>query len=215
MSLGGGNCKDFLQNYREHSLEDFQEVHDSITEMSVNDFRHDENTNDDDKYLDTVPIEFDKIIKPRQLYQVRPVCQSHVDEIKKALLAEGSGKLKSMLTVMLLDDDRYELIDGNHRHAAMLDIRRHVHPHWFQKVMAVIYTKMNVAEAISVGYLTNTDSSKGLRMTDYDTVQSIKRILPQVAGHHDTDDEVFNKVYTMLRAFGVIKIFYIFISDII
>ncbi len=139
------------------------------------------------KYEGTVEVEFEKLVMPTKDYMVRPLNEEHIYNLEIKLLAAGNGILSSMITVMRQAEDKFMVIDGNHRFQAMANIKKSKHPDWFKTVTAVVYVDMTPGHAVTLGVGLNLDTQTSLCMTDYEIVESIRKIFKENASMDETE----------------------------
>ena len=101
----------------------------------------------------------------------------------ETLTARKATTLTSQLTVMK-KAGKYVVIDGNHRFNAVKKIRIHDLTK-FQDLPCRIYNQMTISQAMGVAFSMNKDIEDVLRMSDYDKVKTIRKVMAQDAWGHD------------------------------
>lgn len=129
-------------------------------------------------------------------FRVRPVNPRRVKQLANKL--SNCKELLSELTVLDLNGQMV-ILDGNHRYQAMKVIRAARGEDFFPVVSCVVYEEGAIAEALAIGYNKNIEGEDLLKMSDWDKVSVIKRLL------HQTPSDI-NAVFKALNATDVSKI---------
>ena len=145
-------------------------------------------------YIETHSVSFHQLTPAREAFKVRDLDYAYVDELVGKLISSGP-RLSSLITVVKLDANSYEVIDGNHRLEAMDRIRKFHHPDWFDKVYIIEYEKMDIPTAIKLACSRNYESKKSKEMTDYEVVTSLRKM--------KTNNQSLDDIYDIFRATSV------------
>ena len=166
-----------------------------IEESIDSDESVEENVGAASKFIETREIAFNLLVHPNKDFKIRDIHPKHVDNLVLLLLAANENRLSSLLTVCDTNGT-YEVIDGNHRLAAMTKIRNFHNPQWFKSVNAIIYKDLTQREAISIACGRNAELKKSLNMTDYEIVENMRKLFKGVLSHA----ERLEQCYEIFRA---------------
>jgi len=155
----------------------------------------------EDKCIGITSLQLVQVQPALESFKIRDINLARVRTLKEKIKTDR--KLSSILTVVVDPDAditlstydvnamyNYYVIDGNHRYQAIMDLHEE-NTDLHQTVDCKIYVGLTVTECISLGFRKNEDSKSCLKMTDYENVTAIKKI---IATHHK-DYEV---IYTAL-----------------
>ena len=193
------DSKSFLSLVREELKSDDQDnenIHQRITDMALAGSGAIDIVTLDGNKLTTETVEFDVLRQTKPQHAVREIDPEHVKKIQETLLEDDTGVLMSMLTVVR-QGQYMHILDGSHRYNAMINIRQYYHHDWFDKVPVLVYDDLSAAEAIGVAFAMNRDDSKGLKMTDYDVVMSLRRVIEDTAGN---ETDILETCYRLMKA---------------
>lgn len=159
------------------------------------------------QYVGIRLIPIGQLKEPGKMFQVRPVKDNRVKELTREFLEKGQRSLTSHLTVLKEEGDSlsYVVVDGNHRLKAMNYIRDHEgKTERFATIPCRVYAKLQIMQALSLGFSCNREASDVCRMTDYDVVSNLRKIIGQM--NSDNTEMFLAKVYDLLNATSVSKL---------
>lgn len=135
-----------------------------------------------------MPVEL--LRAPRDEYQLRGVSETHVLELVQSFLAKKHEKtFTSTFIVTVKDaspseldqdsiqDHLYEVIDGNHRKAALMRYRELTKEDYVTQVTCFVHSSLTADQAIGLGFTRTLEDSSCQRISDFDLVMIIKKIL--------------------------------------
>lgn len=210
----------FCIRYRRH-LKDMEQV-DTEHDISINVLREgpgngdgdgngdaDDDKDDDDddekkiarRFVGLRDVPFENLQEPLGTFQVRPINETRVQELVKDFLDKRQSYLSSNLTVMEIvapsgDDDstsEFMIIDGGHRYRAMKEIRES-NMDVFKVVPCLVYRELTTSQVLSTGYRRNTEAASVYKMTDFDTVEVVRKIMKE----NKDDQGMMEKVHQFM-----------------
>ena len=106
--------------------------------------------------------------------------------------------LKSVLTVLEEQKDgqvSYVVVDGNHRLRACRYIRgQYGKMDRFQTLTCQVYSQLNGAQALSLGFNRNQEAADVYHMSDYDIVMNIRKIIQQLKEDNAYSNDRLNEL---------------------
>lgn len=154
----------------------------------------------DEKFLGLRSLRFEDLIAPEPIFRVRAINAERRSHLRDSLLRRGTMALSSQLTAMC-HGPKYMIIDGNHRYHAMKDIReKEGRQNAFSSISVRVYDALPQMQALSLGFMRNSESEDVMHMTDYDIVMTAKRIFSNLSIQ---EDEGFTRLYELMHAYSV------------
>lgn len=173
-------------------------------EGSDQESQKDEHTKISERFIGIRDVPFSRLREPDgplRGYQVRAVNQARVEELYNMFTQRKQSELSSTLTVMELSDEQegeqaeYLIIDGNHRYRAMSEVRKNTNsPPAFNTVPCLVYREMTTVQVLATGFTRNTEAADVYKMTDFDSVEVIRKILTR----YESDPNVLDKVHSIM-----------------
>lgn len=121
-------------------------------------------------------IAFTQLREPRENCRVREINPLRVAQLAMAMKEKRQTSLSSNLTVMMVGPDAV-IIDGNHRYQAMKNIRETVNERAFDTIPCLVYKEMTSQQVLATGYSRNSEAAAVYRMTDFDTIELLRKML--------------------------------------
>ena len=183
-------------------------LHDDITE-NLNDItsKKEEKTEQEKLlsfFLGMQDVDFESLVPPDGdflPYRLRRVDDERATELAEAICTDRL--LKSHLTVVRKLNDQaqyvYIILDGNHRYAAMVQIRSRSDQTRFPKVSCRVYNGEHVTkeQCLAVAFTSNKDAENVKQMTEYERVSVIRKL--RTPGDNLTKTQILDNVYDILN----------------
>ena len=139
------------------------------------------------------------------MYRVRPINDERVKEMTRLFVEKKQTSLTSYLMVLEQHGDdgtKYVVVDGNHRLRGFQYIRDDEGKvERFKALSCRVYTKLSSVQELSLGFTKNREASDVYKMTDYDMVVNLQKIIQQLKKREE--ETIYLTVYELLNATSV------------
>ena len=131
---------------------------------------------------------------------VRKLKAETISLLISSLIQQEENVITTSL-VVVKSGQKYEIIDGNHRHAAMMQVRLR-DPSKFARVPCIVYEDNNIDRAL-FALKCNMLSTNSLELTDFERVCVVRNILNE---NPHNKEEQYQKIYKYLNLTNVCMI---------